>query len=86
MIKFLCKNKEKHIIIKITHSLISHNTLLYLHYSNYNLHLNYRITTKEPRSDASGLYSIKRRLPTLPLVRSTIGVTKLNFSVRNGKR
>ena len=29
---------------------------------------------------------LKRRLPTLPLVRSTIGVTKLNFSVRNGKR
>ena len=29
---------------------------------------------------------LKRRLPTLPLLRSTIGVTKLNFSVRNGKR
>ena len=29
---------------------------------------------------------LKRRLPTLPLVRSTIGVTMLNFSVRNGKR
>ena len=28
----------------------------------------------------------KRRLPTLPLLRSTIGVTGLNFSVRNGKR
>ena len=28
----------------------------------------------------------KRRLPTLPLWRSTIGVTRLNFSVRNGKR
>ena len=28
----------------------------------------------------------KRRLPTLPLLRSTIGVTELNFSVRNGKR
>ena len=30
--------------------------------------------------------SIKWRLPTLPHVCSTIGVTKLNFSVRNGKR
>ena len=29
---------------------------------------------------------IKRQLPTLPLLRSTIGVTGLNFSVRNGKR
>ena len=29
---------------------------------------------------------LKRRLPTLPLLRSTIGVTRLNFSVRNGKR
>ena len=29
---------------------------------------------------------LKRRLPTLPLLRSTIGVTGLNFSVRNGKR
>ena len=28
----------------------------------------------------------KRQLPTLPLNRSTIGVTRLNFSVRNGKR
>ena len=28
----------------------------------------------------------KRQLPTLPLLRSTIGVTGLNFSVRNGKR
>ena len=28
----------------------------------------------------------KRQLPTLPLLRSTIGVTELNFSVRNGKR
>ena len=41
---------------------------------------------KKPRSiSASGLH-LKRRLPTLPLVRSTIGVAKLNFSVRNGKR
>ena len=31
-------------------------------------------------------FSKKRRLPTLPLLRSTIGVTRLNFSVRNGKR
>ena len=29
---------------------------------------------------------VKRRLPTLPRVCSTIGVTRLNFSVRNGKR
>ena len=28
----------------------------------------------------------KRRLSTLPLLRSTIDVTGLNFSVRNGKR
>ncbi len=26
------------------------------------------------------------RLPTLPLLRSNIGVTRFNFSVRNGKR
>ena len=30
--------------------------------------------------------ALKRRLPTLPLLRSTIGVIGLNFSVRNGKR
>lgn len=29
---------------------------------------------------------IKRRRPTLPLLRSTIGATRLNFSVRDGKR
>jgi hypothetical protein len=29
---------------------------------------------------------IKWQRPTLPLLRSTIGVTRLNFSVRNGKR
>ena len=28
----------------------------------------------------------KWRLPTLPLLRSTIGTIGLNFSVRNGKR
>ncbi len=28
----------------------------------------------------------RRRLPTLPLLRSTIGAIGLNFSVRNGKR
>ena len=33
-----------------------------------------------------GILQKKRRLPTLPLLRSTIGVTGLNFSVRNGKR
>ena len=31
-------------------------------------------------------HCLGRRLPTLPLLRSTIGVTGLNFSVRNGKR
>nr|DAS98505.1 MAG TPA: hypothetical protein [Caudoviricetes sp.] len=31
-------------------------------------------------------YNLYWRLPTLPLLRSTIGVTELNFSVRNGKR
>ena len=29
---------------------------------------------------------IKWQRPTLPLLRSTIGTTRLNFSVRNGKR
>ena len=28
----------------------------------------------------------KWQRPTLPLLRSTIGATRLNFSVRNGKR
>ena len=37
------------------------------------------LTDSSPRSK-------KRRLPTLPLLRSTIGVTGLNFSVRDGKR
>ena len=41
---------------------------------------------KKPRDIAIPRLSVKRRLPTLPLVRSTIGVAKLNFSVRNGKR
>ena len=41
---------------------------------------------KKPRSISASRLSVKRRLPTLPLVRSTIGVAKLNFSVRNGKR
>ena len=30
-------------------------------------------------------FHLRRRLPTLPLLRSTIGVTRLNFSVRNGE-
>ena len=30
--------------------------------------------------------TLKRRLSTLPLLRSTIDVVGLNFSVRNGKR
>ena len=37
-------------------------------------------------SGCKGILQKKRRLPTLPLLRSTIGVTGLNFSVRNGKR
>ena len=38
------------------------------------------------RSDLEDL-TLKRRLPTLPREnRSTIGVSELNFSVRNGKR
>ena len=41
---------------------------------------------KKPRSISTSRLHLKRRLPTLPLVRSTIGVAKLNFSVRNGKR
>ena len=35
---------------------------------------------------STGSFHLRRRLPTLPLLRSTIGVTRLNFSVRNGKR
>ena len=42
---------------------------------------------REPPSiPAQGFSLRKRRLPTLPLLRSTIGVVGLNFSVRNGKR
>ena len=41
--------------------------------------------TKPLHLPIQGLLSKKRRLPTLPLLRSTIGVTELNFSVRNGK-
>ena len=42
---------------------------------------------KAPQSvTTAGALLKKRRLPTLPLLRSTIGVTGLNFSVRNGKR
>nr|DAQ26665.1 MAG TPA: Protein of unknown function (DUF2724) [Caudoviricetes sp.] len=33
----------------------------------------------------TGLIKSKQR-PTLPLLSSTIGVTRLNFSVRDGKR
>ena len=33
-----------------------------------------------------GVWTLKRRLSTLPLLRSTIDVVGLNFSVRNGKR
>ena len=41
---------------------------------------------KPPSSFWTTEAQLKRRLPTLPLLRSTIGVTGLNFSVRNGKR
>ena len=41
---------------------------------------------KAPSSFLTRGLPLKRRLPTLPLLRSTIGVTRLNFSVRNGKR
>ena len=42
---------------------------------------------REPSSIlAQGFSHRKRQLPTLPLLRSTIGVVGLNFSVRNGKR
>ena len=56
---------------------VQDNAIFYNHYKREN-----------PRSiSTSGIFlSLKRRLPTLPHVRSTIGVTKLNFSVRNGKR
>ena len=43
-----------------------------------------------PNTGGRGMSSLiqlkKRRRPTLPLVRSTIGADGLNFSVRNGKR
>ena len=48
-----------------------------------------RIRTKTKSPAATSLRRTplkKRRRPTLPLLRSTIGVTGLNFSVRNGKR
>ena len=41
---------------------------------------------KPPTHCWIGGFSRKRQLPTLPLLRSTIGVTRFNFSVRNGKR
>ena len=45
---------------------------------------------KSPPNEKAGLHKesgLKRRLPTLPREnRSTIGVSELNFSVRNGKR
>ena len=49
----------------------------------------YYITRKKPIQhfvEPAFILTLKRRLPTLPLLRSTIGVTRLNFSVRNGKR
>ena len=38
------------------------------------------------RGNNTPLLLKKRRRPTLPLLRSTIGTVGLNFSVRNGKR
>ena len=44
-------------------------------------------TKKDSRPrEWTGVFNHKRRLPTLPLLRSTIGVARLNFSVRDGKR
>lgn len=42
--------------------------------------------TKKGANLSTDSFHLRRRLPTLPLLRSTIGVTRLNFSVRNGKR
>ena len=45
------------------------------------------IPKKDSRpTEWTGVFIYKRRLPTLPLLRSTIGVARLNFSVRDGKR
>ena len=45
------------------------------------------VQIKKRRSNLSFDLLLKRRLPTLPREnRSTIGVSELNFSVRNGKR
>ena len=45
------------------------------------------MTKKAPRLIAElGASPEKWRLPTLPRVCSTIGASRLNFSVRNGKR
>ena len=47
----------------------------------------YSETKKDSRpTEWTGVFIYKRRLPTLPLLRSTIGVARLNFSVRDGKR
>ena len=54
---------------------------------NFTVQNNSPKTRKPLHFPIQGLISLKkRRLPTLPLLRSTIGVTELNFSVRNGKR
>ena len=47
----------------------------------------FSINTKKPPNHLTDSEASikKRRLPTLPLLRSTIGVTRLNFSVRNGR-
>ena len=41
---------------------------------------------RKPTQNWIGFLALKRRLSTLPLLRSTIDVVGLNFSVRNGKR
>ena len=54
---------------------------IYYFYLNRHLHK----TKRSPLYRMNSFY-LKRRLSTLPLLRSTIDVVGLNFSVRNGKR
>ena len=55
------------------------------HKSTINIPQSTLLNQKSPKPFGLEL-SIRRRLPTLPLVCSTIGAVGLNFSVRNGKR
>ena len=73
---------------------------LEMHYEDQNCRYNFKCissgrctktniprTSQHRRTGNVFTYSIKkRRRPTLPLMRSTIGADGLNFSVRNGKR